>query len=104
MWDELFLSRQEDDSFPTYEGGKAFLLELEPANPPPQLGARLFEMRLRGRLPILAHVERYHRIVENTNQLEALAAKAGLLVNLSALGGMGSGSGGVAAISVGSAQ
>ena len=81
MWDELFLSRQVDRSYPCYPGAKAFLLELHPAAPPPGLVQGLFEFRLRGQLPVLAHVERYLTLVQDLARVETIASKAALLVN-----------------------
>ena len=84
MWDELFLRRTDDLTFPTYDGGKAFLLEFAPPLTPPQLPERLFEFRVKGLLPVIAHIERYPDILHNA---EKLAGKAALLVNLGTLGG-----------------
>lgn len=85
MWDGLFLERQRDLDFPKYAGDKAFLLEFPPGRLPPGLRDRLFELRLRGLLPVIAHVERYPEILSNP---DVLAGKAALLVNLSTLGGL----------------
>ena len=89
MWDDLFWSRQETQDYPTYPGGKAFLLELNPDSPPPELAQRLFEFRLRGKLPVLAHVERYPGVSDNDEQLSTLGGQAALLINLSTVGGYG---------------
>ncbi|MCA9667559.1 MAG: hypothetical protein KC503_18290 [Myxococcales bacterium] len=89
MWDELFLERQVEASFPKYASEKSFLLELHPAQAPPMLEQRLFEFRLAGRLPVLAHVERYLDLTSDFSRVEGLCERAALLVNLAALGGRG---------------
>lgn len=89
MWDSLFLKRSEDLSFPKYVGEKAFLVEFSPLHLPPHLAERLFGYRLKGLLPVIAHVERYPEIAKKPESLERLDGKAALLVNLSSLGGLG---------------
>ncbi|MCC6749714.1 MAG: hypothetical protein IT371_18760 [Deltaproteobacteria bacterium] len=89
MWDELFLSRWEDFSFPCYEGDKALLVEISPVGSPPQLLSRLFDLQIKGRLPVLAHVERYLDLMKDDERVEQLGSKAALLVNLTTLGGQG---------------
>lgn len=86
MWDELFLARRPS-SFPTYPGGRAFLLEFPPGSLPPAAPEALFQMHLAGRLPVLAHVERYPQSFGERKRAEALARAGALLVNLGALGG-----------------
>lgn len=86
MWDELFLERLEG-SYPTYPGGKSFLLEFPPQAVPPMLKERFFEFRLGGRLPVVAHLERYSGLIRDLDLVEDLAQSAALLVNLSSLGG-----------------
>jgi protein-tyrosine phosphatase len=89
MWDELFLLRI-DGGYPTYPGGKAFLLELPLDAAPPGLEERLFQLRVGGQLPVLAHVERYRELTRRGyERLGALGRGAALLVNLSAIGGGG---------------
>jgi protein-tyrosine phosphatase len=87
MWDDLFFTRRADGAFPAYPGGKAFLLELPTDLLPPGLQQQLFELRIEGRLPVLAHVERYPSLAKDRARMEAIARSAALLVNLSALGG-----------------
>lgn len=84
MWDELFLARHASATFPCYPSGKAFLLELPPELTPPALQERLFELRVAGRLPVIAHVERYPDL--DRRRLETIGRSAALLVNLSSLG------------------
>jgi protein-tyrosine phosphatase len=87
-WDELFLERIAG-GYPTYPGGKAFLLELPTEGTPPGVRERLFQLRIGGLLPVVAHVERYADLADKVERIEALGRTAALLVNLSTLGGMG---------------
>ena len=85
MWDGLFLERLDGD-FPMYPGQKAFLVEFSPQAVPPMLKERFFEFRLKGWLPVVAHVERYAQLIQDHDRLEDLAQGAALLINLSSLG------------------
>jgi protein-tyrosine phosphatase len=85
MWDELFLARQQDQSFPRYSGDRAFLLEFRPGSLPPHVAQRLFDIRLGGLLPVIAHVERYPEILERPG---LFSGRAALLLNTSTLGGI----------------
>jgi len=87
FWDELFLSRAREKSQPTYTGGRAFLFELDVRMAPPRLEDTLFQMRLSGPLPVLAHPERYSVFWDAPERLEALGRSAALLVDLGALDG-----------------
>jgi protein-tyrosine phosphatase len=92
MWDDLFLERLSGTGadIVTYPGNHAFLVELDPAAPPPNVEQQLFQLRVsRGQLPVVAHVERYPSLTRDRARLEGLARNSALLVNLSALGGMG---------------
>lgn len=88
MWDDLFLSRQHDTSFPFYQGGNAFLIEFNTEHLPSKLNDTLFRFQMQKWLPVIAHVERYGELVASENKIAALSEQAALLVNLSALGGM----------------
>jgi protein-tyrosine phosphatase len=72
---------------PTYPGGKAFLFEVSPALFPPRFEETLFAIRMAGRLPVLAHPERYAAIQTDPARAESLGATAALLVDLAALDG-----------------
>jgi protein-tyrosine phosphatase len=89
MWDDLFLERQDDRSFPCYEGARAFLIEFPIDALPPQLPERLFAFRVAGLLPVIAHVERFPGLLKDKRRDEAMRGKAALTVNLSTLGGLG---------------
>lgn len=81
------LALGEGAKLPRYPGGQAFLMEFPGSGPPPFLEDRLFEMRLAGEVPVVAHVERYPALVTNQQRLEALGRVAALQVNLSSVGG-----------------
>lgn len=85
MWDDLFFARQSDASYPRYVGDRSFLLEFPPGSLPPLLQERLFDLRLSGLLPVIAHVERYPEILKRPSIVRGRAA---LLVNISTLGGI----------------
>lgn len=87
MWDQLFLERREDASFPCFPGGKAFLVEFQPDAIPPRLEEELFQHRIAGRLPVIAHVERYPALAGDLERLGRVGRSAALLVNLGTLGG-----------------
>ncbi len=86
MWDSLFVQRHSAGDYPTYAGGKAFLVEFSPDQGlPPGLTEQLFRDRLEGRLPVVAHVERYPQLLSQPQRLAELGQRAALLVNLSSL-------------------
>jgi protein-tyrosine phosphatase len=87
FWDDLFLERSRTDAQPGYTGERAFLVEVAPVAPPPQLEEQLFRLRTRGRLPVLAHPERYHGLCQKPERLAAIGRTAALVVDLGALAG-----------------
>ena len=87
FWDDLFLGRVGEKKQPTYTGGKAFLVELDVNMAPPRLEETLFQMRLSGPLPVLAHPERYTAFWQAPERLAQVARSAALLVDLGALEG-----------------
>jgi protein-tyrosine phosphatase len=87
FWDEVFLGRIRNGGLPSYDGGPAFLFELNPGMFPPRIEQTLFEIRLSGKLPVMAHPERYGAIQKDLGRAEELARSAALLVDLAALDG-----------------
>jgi protein-tyrosine phosphatase len=87
FWDDVLLGRLQSGGLPTYDGGPAFLFEVNPALMPPRLEQTLFELRLGGRLPVMAHPERYVAIQKDPGRAEALGRTAALVVDLGALDG-----------------
>jgi protein-tyrosine phosphatase len=88
-WDDVFAARLRQDEPPCYDGGKAFLFEINPMVMPPRLEAALFDIRVSGRLPVLAHPERYSAVQRDPAVAEGLSRQAALLVDLAALSGNG---------------
>lgn len=87
FWDELFLERLSGSGPPAYTGGRAFLVELSPAQTPPRLEATLFQIRMKGTLPVLAHPERYAALWNAPERVNAIRQNAALVVDLGALDG-----------------
>jgi protein-tyrosine phosphatase len=87
FWDELFLERSIEGKQPTFTGQRAFLFEIAPSAPPPQLEDQLFRIRLKGLLPVLAHPERYHSLCRQPEKMQAIGRTAALVVDLGALDG-----------------
>jgi protein-tyrosine phosphatase len=88
-WDDVLASRLRQGEPPCYDGGKAFLFEISPVVMPPRLEAALFDIRVTGRLPVLAHPERYLAVQRDPAVAESLGRQAALLVDLAALSGSG---------------
>ena len=88
-WDDVLASRIRQGNPPCYDGGKAFLFEISPVVMPPRLEAALFDIRVSGRLPVLAHPERYSAVQRDPAVAESLGRQAALLVDLAALSGTG---------------
>jgi protein-tyrosine phosphatase len=87
FWDEVLAERLAQGAVPAYDGGPAFLFELNPALMPPRLPETLFELRLAGKMPVMAHPERYLGIQKDVSRAEALGRSAALVVDLGALDG-----------------
>ncbi|SCH16013.1 tyrosine-protein phosphatase [Romboutsia sp. 1001713B170207_170306_H8] len=54
-------------SFYTLNKSKYVLIEFSPMNIPKNLADVVYEVKLKGYTPVLAHVERYNNIIENPN-------------------------------------
>jgi protein-tyrosine phosphatase len=87
FWDEITLGRLQNGGLPSYDDGPAFLFEINPALMPPRLEQTLFELRLGGRLPVMAHPERYLAIQKDPARAESLGRTTALVVDLGALDG-----------------
>ena len=87
FWDGTFLGRMQTGQIPGYDGGPAFLFEVPPPLMPAGIEATLFELRLAGKLPVMAHPERYHAVQAQIERAEALGQTAALVVDLAALDG-----------------
>lgn len=87
FWDEIFIDRLRRHTMPCYDGGRAFLVEVNPVLPPPNLTEALFEIRLGGMLPVMAHPERYLSVQREVGFAEAMSRQAAMVVDLEALAG-----------------
>jgi protein-tyrosine phosphatase len=87
FWDEILLQRIQTGTIPSYDGGPAFLFEVNPQMMPTGLETTLFELRLRDKLPVLAHPERYLAIQKQIERARTIGRSAALLVDLAALDG-----------------
>jgi protein-tyrosine phosphatase len=87
FWDEVLAERLSTNQVPGYGATRTFLFEVHTSFMPAGLQETLFQIRLAGRLPILAHPERYASIQRSPDSAAELAQKTGLLVDLAAVGG-----------------
>ncbi len=88
-WDEVFHERlfAGPGRLPSYGEGKSFLFEVSPRMLPPRLEGTLFDIRVSGRLPVMAHPERYREVQEDLGRAETIGRSAALVVDLGALDG-----------------
>jgi protein-tyrosine phosphatase len=87
MWDSVLFERIQSDAIPSYDDGRAFLVEFTPVQLPPSLGQHIFALRRRGRLPVIAHPERYHPLWSAPDVVTTLNANCALVVDLAAVAG-----------------
>lgn len=87
FWDEVFHERLRDGNHPCYGGGPAFLFEVNPQFMPLGIENELFQMRVRGQLPVMAHPERYLAVQRDVESAAKLGRSAALVVDLGALDG-----------------
>jgi protein-tyrosine phosphatase len=87
FWDDVLLQRITDGAIPSYNDGPAFLFEVSPQLMPPRIETTLFDLRLRGKLPVMAHPERYVAIQKQIGRAQVLARSAALVIDLAALDG-----------------
>ncbi|MES1158184.1 MAG: CpsB/CapC family capsule biosynthesis tyrosine phosphatase [Haliangium ochraceum] len=87
FWDDVLIRRTRDNTVPSYDGGPAFLFEIPTQLLPPNLENELFQLRVGGNLPVMAHPERYAPIQRDISLAEKLGRHAALMVDLGALDG-----------------
>jgi protein-tyrosine phosphatase len=87
MWDDVFYRRAADDTVPGYRGTSAFLVEIPPSLMPPRMAERLFEFQRAGKVPVLAHPERYEALWDNDELARALRRVCAFTIDLPALAG-----------------
>lgn len=87
MWDEVFYQRMEADEIPSYAAGPAFLIEFRTSELPLGIDQQLFRLRTKGRLPVIAHPERYSPLWRDDGLVDELGQSSALVVDLGAVGG-----------------
>ncbi len=87
MWDDVFYKRVAEDTVPAYSGTVAFLVEIPPPLMPPGMIDLLFKFRMAGKLPVLAHPERYHPLWDNDDLAGEVRKHCAFQVDLGAVGG-----------------
>jgi protein-tyrosine phosphatase len=87
FWDDVLHKRLGERSVPSYGGGVAFLFEVNPQLMPPGLENELFQLRVAGYLPVMAHPERYVAVQRDFTLAERLGRHAVMMVDLGALDG-----------------
>lgn len=87
MWDDVFYKRSVEDTIPGYRGTTAFLVEIPPPLMPPSMVEHLFKFRMAGKLPVLAHPERYHALWDNDDLARTLRAQCAFVIDLGAIAG-----------------
>jgi protein-tyrosine phosphatase len=87
FWDEVLAERLPRGTQPAYTGERAFLFEIPVATWPVRLVETLFDVRVRGLLPVVAHPERYAALWNAPERIEALGRTAALVIDLGALDG-----------------
>ncbi len=87
MWDDVFYKRSVDGTIPGYRGTTAFLVEIPPPLMPPSMIDYLFKFRMAGKLPVLAHPERYHALWDNDDLARTLRAQCAFVIDLGAIAG-----------------
>ena len=87
-FDEVVFQRLLSGDGLPYPSGKAVLLEFYQIDFPPMVQHRLFDLRTRGLLPIIAHPERYQCLWRSPDILEALVdSGSAALLDIAALVG-----------------
>jgi protein-tyrosine phosphatase len=87
MWDDVFIRRVAQDQIPYYRDTSAFLVEVPPPLMPPGMIDQLFKLRLRQKVPVLAHPERYHALWDDDELARSLRRVCAFVVDLGAVGG-----------------
>jgi len=87
MWDSTLYERMEAGTIPGYDQSQVFLMEFVPNQLPIGLFERIFDLRCKGMLPVVAHPERYSPLWRDQGKLEKLASDCAMVVDLGALAG-----------------
>jgi protein-tyrosine phosphatase len=87
FWDDVLHGRLRERTVPVYGSGPAFLFEVHPQFMPTGLENELFQLRVAGLLPVMAHPERYTAIQRDVDLAERLGRHAVMMIDLAALDG-----------------
>jgi protein-tyrosine phosphatase len=87
MWDDVFYKRAHEGTIPHYRGTQAFLVEIPPPMMPPGMIDQLFKWRMAGKVPVLAHPERYHALWDDDDLAQRLRVHCAFAIDLGAIGG-----------------
>ncbi len=87
MWDDVFFERSQKGTIPSYDGGDVFLFELRPAEMPLGLSEHIFRLRMAGKLPVMAHPERYQGLWKDADLVDRLRRDVAFVVDLGAIAG-----------------
>jgi len=87
FWDDVLHGRLRERTVPVYGDSPAFLFEVHPQFMPTGLENELFQLRVAGMLPVMAHPERYVAVQRDVDLAERLGRHAMLMVDLGALDG-----------------
>jgi protein-tyrosine phosphatase len=87
FWDEVFVRRVAGHAIPSYDDGPSFLFEVPTQVMPSSIEESLFDLRIQGKLPVMAHPERYVSIQNQIARAESIGRSAALVIDLAALDG-----------------
>jgi protein-tyrosine phosphatase len=87
MWDDVFIRRLAADQLPCYRDTSAFLVEVPPPLLPPGMVDQLFRLRVREKLAVLAHPERYQPLWGDDELARSLRRVCAFVVDLGAVAG-----------------
>jgi protein-tyrosine phosphatase len=87
MWDDVFYRRATEGTIPHYQGTVAFLVEIPPSLMPPGMIDQMFRWRMAGKVPVLAHPERYHALWDDDDLARRLRVHCAFVLDLGAVGG-----------------
>ena len=87
FWDTVLHDRMRERTVPVYGSGPAFLFEVNPQMMPVGIENELFQLRVDGFLPVMAHPERYVAVQRDVSLAERLGRHAVMMIDLGALDG-----------------
>jgi protein-tyrosine phosphatase len=87
MWDDVFYKRALEGAIPHYRGTSAFLVEIPPPMMPPGMIDHLFKWRMAGKVPVLAHPERYQPLWDDDDLAQRVRVHCAFAIDLGAVGG-----------------